>query len=191
MKNIVRQVFLFFEDISWNCSCRYNFMLYGPYGLSGVIERMPAYFLIKYLRKYGAAIGKGCLIEKGLNLHRPGEEKPFQNLVVGANVYIGHKTKIDLSRKVIIHDHVIIGSQCMLWTHASDYSNENSIPVYKEYYGEIEIFEYSLIFSGVIISYGVTVGSNIKIGAGSMVNRSLENKGFYGGVPVRLIDKTA
>ena len=190
MKNIVRQVFLLFEDISWNCSCRYNFMLYGPYGLSGVIERMPAYFLIKYLRKYGATIGKGCLIEKGLNLHRPGDEKPFQNLVVGANVYIGHKTKIDLSRKVIIHDHVIIGSQCMLWTHASDYVSENSIHIYKEYYGEVEIFEYSLIFSGVIISYGVSVGSNIKIGAGSMVNRSLESKGFYGGVPVRLINET-
>ena len=43
-------------------------------GLSGVIERMPSHFLIKYLRKYGATIGEGCLIEKGLNLHRPEQE---------------------------------------------------------------------------------------------------------------------
>jgi len=189
MKNTIRSVLLFFEDIHWNLSCRYNFMLYGPYGLSGVIERMPSQFLIKYLRKYGATIGKNCLIEKGLNLHRPEDKSPFKNLVVGNNVFIGHKTKIDLSRTVRIYDNVLIGSRCMLWTHSSDYVYENLVPLYREYYGEIEICEYALIYSGVIISYGIKVGNNAKVGAGSMVNRSLEAKCFYGGVPAKFICK--
>jgi acetyltransferase-like isoleucine patch superfamily enzyme len=164
-------------------------MLYGPYGLSGVIERMPSYFLVKFLRKYGATIGEGCLIEKGLKLHRPEAENSFKNLVIGNNVFIGHETKLDLSRKIVIHDHVLIGSRCMLWTHSSDYQYEKFIPLYKEYFGEIEIGEYSLIYSGVIISFGIKIGDHIKVAAGSMINRSLEERGFYGGVPARLISK--
>ena len=189
MIKTITAIFLFFEDIGWSLSCKYNFKLYGPYGLSGVIERIPSRFLVKYLRKYGATIGKNCLIEKGLNLHRPEKESPFKNLFVGNDVFIGHETKIDLSRKVRIHDHVLIGSRCMLWTHSSDYVYENSKPRYKEYFGEIEIGDHTVIYSGVIISFGIKVGKNVKVGAGSMVNRSLEDKSFYGGVPARFICK--
>ena len=189
MKKFLRYFFLIFEDIRWNLRCRYFFWLYGPYGLAAVIESMPSHFLIKYLRKYGASIGDNSMIEKGLNLHRPEVEKPFKNLVVGNDVYIGHKVKIDLSQKVTIHDNVIIGSRCMLWTHASYYFYENVAPVVKEHCGEIELFEYALIYSGVIISYGIKIGKRAIVGAGSMVNRSVEDKCFYGGVPARLIKR--
>lgn len=164
-------------------------MVYGPYGLSGVVERMPSHFLINYLRKYGATVGDGCLIEKGLNLHRPEAGTPFKNLIIGNNVFIGHETKMDLSRKIIIHDNALIGSRCMLWTHSSDYVFKNSTSSYQEYYGEIEIGAYSIIYSGVIISFGVKIGNNVKVGAGSMVNKTLVDKCFYGGVPARLISK--
>jgi maltose O-acetyltransferase len=150
---------------------------------------MPSHFVIKYLRKYGASIGDSCMIEKGLNIHRPETEKPFKNLVVGNDVYIGHKVKIDLSRKVTLHDNVIIGSRSMLWTHASYYFYENFAPICKEHYGEVELFEYALIYSGVIISYGIKIGKRAIVGAGSMVNRPVEDKCFYGGVPARFIKK--
>lgn len=178
------------EDISWNLSCRYNFWLYGPYGLAGTIESMPSRFTIKYLKKYGATIGEDCRIEKGINIHRAGTKIPFKNLVIHNNVYIGHKTKIDLTRKVTLHDNVIIGSRCMLWTHASDYEYDKMArPRYIENSGDIEIFDYSLIYSGVIISHGITIGRNVKVGAGSMVNRSIEDNYFYGGVPAKMIKK--
>ena len=190
MINFVRILFLLIEDFTWNLSCRYNFWLYGPYGLAGTIERMPSRFTIKYLKKYGATIGEDCRVEKGINLHRAANKIPFKNLVICNNVYIGHKTKIDLSRKVTLHDNVIIGSRCMLWTHASDYVYDNLVnPVYIEHYGEIEIFDYTLIYSGVIISNGVTIGKNVKVGAGSMVNRSIDDNWFYGGVPAKMIKK--
>jgi acetyltransferase-like isoleucine patch superfamily enzyme len=188
MKAFIRLFFLKFEDFTWGLSCQYNFFLYGPYGLTGVIERMPSRFLVKYLRKYGATIGNDCRIEKGINLHRSAEKRPFSNLIVGNDAYIGHKAKIDLSRKVTIHDHVIIGSRCMLWTHASYYEYPDAQnPVYNEYYGEIEIFEYALLYSGVIVSHGVQIGSHARIGACSLVNRTVEKGRFYGGVPAKLI----
>ena len=178
------------EDISWNLSCRYNFWLYGPYGLAGTIERMPSRFTVKYLRKYGATIGEECRVEKGINMHRADTKIPFKNLVIHDNVYIGHKTKIDLTRKVTLHESVIIGSRSMLWTHASDYEYDKMAqPHYTEHTGEIEIFDYSLIYSGVIISYGVKIGRNVKVGAGSMVNRSIDDNCFYGGVPAKMIKK--
>jgi acetyltransferase-like isoleucine patch superfamily enzyme len=190
MKRLLRLFFLAIEDYSWNISCRYNFWLFGPYGLSGVIERMPSRFTVKYLKKYGATVGEDCRVEKGINLHRATTKLPFINLTIGNNVYIGHKTKIDLSRKVIIHENVIIGSRCMFWTHASDYKYDNpEKPIYYEKYGEIEIFKNALIYSGVIFSYGVKIGKNAKVGAGSMVYRSIEENAFYSGVPARLIHK--
>lgn len=188
MSKLLRFPFFILEDFLWNLSCLYNFWLLGPYGLTGVIARMPSRFNIRYLKKYGATIGDECLIEKGIKLHRAETGKPFRNLVLEANVYIGHDTIIDLSRKVMLHKNVIIGSGCMLWTHKSDYTNNKSEKsVYVEDFGEIEIFENTLIYSGVIISHGVTIGRNVAVGAASLVNSPLEDNYFYGGVPVRRI----
>lgn len=189
MNNVLRFLVLSFEDLLWNLSCRYNFWLFGPYGLAGVIARMPSRFTIKYLKKYGATIGADCLVEKGINLHRPDAAVPFRNLVLASKVYIGHKTIIDLSRRVTLHKNVIIGSGCMLWTHTSDYTRgKTEKPAYFEDFGEIEILENSLIYSGVIISHGITIGRNVTVGAASMVNKSLEDNFFYGGVPAKKIN---
>ncbi len=55
--------------------------------------------------------------------------------------------------------------------------------------GEIEIFENAILYSGVIVSYGVKIGKNVKVGAGSLVYRSIEENAFYSGVPARLIHR--
>lgn len=178
------------EDYLWNIRCLYAFYLHGPYGLSKVIEKIPFRFLIKYLRKYGASIGENCRFERGLNLHRPAMQGlPYCNLHIGNNVYLGHNTLIDLSQKVDIDDFVIIASRCQFWTHASYYdgSEAPAAPRYGEHFGEIRVGEYALIFSGVIITHGVTIGKHARIGAGAVVNSSIPDSVFAAGLPARII----
>ncbi|MGC9375621.1 MAG: acyltransferase [Bacteroidales bacterium] len=184
----MKNIFWFIEDLVWNVRCSYNLWLHGPYGLSKVIEKIPFRFLIKYLRKYGATVGEDCRFERGLNIHRPLGKKPFENLIIGNNVYLGHNTLIDLSRKVILKDRVIFASRCQIWTHASYYEG-NTIEnhQYGEHYGDVIINEGALIYSNTVITHGNEIGKFAVIGANSLVNKSIPENEFWGGVPVRKI----
>jgi len=180
----VKPFFWGIEDFFWSIKCSYNYWLHGPYGLAKVIEKIPFRFLIKYLRKYGASIGTNCRFERGLNIHRPLGEKPFENLFIGNDVYLGHKILIDLSRKVIIKDKVIIASGCQLWTHASFYKN-NTIddPNYGEKYGNLVINMGAIIYSNVVITHGICIGKFAQVGACSLINKNVNENCFVGGVP--------
>jgi acetyltransferase-like isoleucine patch superfamily enzyme len=184
----VKNIFYIVEDFLWKIRCQYNFWLHGPYGLAKVIEKIPFRFLIKYLRIYGASIGGNCRFERGLNIHRPSGKKPFENLFIGNNVYLGHNTLIDLSRKIIIKDDVIIASNCQLWTHASYYDITliKSFE-YRENFGEITIDKGAIIYSGVVITHDVRLGSFSIVGANSLLNKSIQKNQFWGGVPARYL----
>ena len=186
----MKRLFWFIEDIGWNLRCRYNFWLHGPYGLSKVVEKMPFLFLIKYLRKYGATIGENCRFERGLNIHRPMGVKPFENLNIGNNVYLGHNTLVDLSDKVEIKDRVIFASRCQLWTHASYYAGKTiKNHQYGEFFGTVIVDEGAIIYSNTVITHGVQIGKFAKVGACSLVNKSIDNFEFWGGVPAKRLEK--
>ncbi len=184
----MKKVFWFLEDKLWAFRCSYNYWLHGPYGLAKVVERIPFRYLVKYLRKYGAKIGDNCRFERGINIHRPLGKKPFENLFIGNDVYLGHNTLIDLSRKVEIRDKVIIASRCQIWTHASHFEG-NTLDTYKysENYGDVIIGEGAMIYSNVVITHETRIGKYCKIGASSLVNKYTDDFGFYGGVPAKRI----
>lgn len=187
-ESLLKCLFLAIEDMKWNIRCRYNLWLHGPYGLSRIVENIPFRFLIKYLRKYGATIGENCRFERGINIHRPFGKKPFENLIVGNNVYLGHNILIDLSRKVILKDYVIIASRCQIWTHASYYGKSDILDLqYGEYFGEIAIEEGALIYSGVILCHGIAIGKFARVGANSLVIKDVCENSFVGGVPAKLL----
>lgn len=185
---LFKRLFWVCEDVRWNIRCRYQLWLHGPYGLAKVIEQMPFRFIVKYLRKYGATIGEHCRFERGINIHRPLGKKPFENLMIGNDVYLGHNTLIDLTRKVTLKDRVIIASRCQIWTHASYYKNPDvNDPQYGERLGDVTIEEGAIIYSGVVIGHGVTVGSFARVGANSLVIGDVVANGFVGGVPAKLL----
>ena len=184
----MKNLFWFIEDFFWGVRCSYNLWLHGPYGLSKVVEKIPFRFLVKYLRKYGATIGNNCRFERGLNLHRPMGKKPFENLFIGDDVYLGHNTLIDLSRKVEIKDKVIMASRCQIWTHASHFEgNDKKSYVYSENYGNVLIDEGAMIYSNVVIVHNVIIGRYSKIGASSLINKTIPSHEFWAGVPVKRI----
>ncbi len=166
-----------------NLKCRFYFYLYGSYGVSKCIERMPFVFIKRYMRKYGATIGEDCRIEPGIILHRPDKDIPFKNLFLGKGSFIGHKSILDLTNKIIFENYSGVGGYCQIWTHQTTSlfppSPEVSAPVK---------FEYGVIcYSGVIISPGVTIGINSSIGANSVVNESIPPNSFCAGLPAKKI----
>jgi len=180
----MKTILLFAEDLGWAIRCKYNLWLHGPYGLAKVMEKIPFRFIVKYLRKYGATIGDNCRFERGINLHRPLGARPFENLQIGENVYLGHNMLIDLTRKVTIGNDVIIASGCQIWTHASDYTGNGDDKIYSERTGDVTVGRATIIYSGVIVSSGVNIGANARIGANSLVNKDVPDSVFAGGVPV-------
>ncbi len=151
---------------------------------------MPFRFVVKYLRKYGATIGDNCRFERGINIHRPIGKRPFENLIIGKEVYLGHNILIDLTCKVEIKKKVSIGARCQLWTHAGYYAAKDMInPEYREQFGDVIINECTIIYSNVVIGHGVTIGNFARIGANSLVNKNVDDYAFVGGVPMKAIQK--
>ena len=191
--SFIKKIILIIEDLTWNLRCRKGLWLHGNYGLAKVIEKMPFYFIPKYLRKYGANIGKDCRIERGINIHRPfGINKPFDKLTLGDNVYLGHQVLLDLTYPITFKNASSCGSYGQLWTHASIYQgNTVETKNYAEVYGEIIIDEGTFIFSNSVVRQGIHIGQFSNIGACSLVNKDIHSFSSASGVPVKVVRRTS
>lgn len=188
----MKKLLIWLEGIIWSYRCRYGYWLHGPYGLSKIVEKMPFRFNVVFLKKYGASIGENCRIERGINIHRPfGENLPFENLMIGANVYIGHSAIIDLSRTVNLNNSSSCGSRVQIWTHASFYDGLTiETSNYNEESGPVVIGEGALVYSNSVIKHGVTIGRFASIGSCSIVNKDVDDYAFASGVPIKVILRT-
>jgi carbamoyl-phosphate synthase large subunit len=164
------------EYLTWNIRCRYEFWLHGPYGLTRTLEEMPLFFLLKYMRKYGASIGTGVVIDSGLKLHRPDSKIPLKNLTIGNDVYIGHRIILDMTDKITFEDNIAIGADCQIWTHVGDFNYEmrNSK-------------EGALCYSSVIVNPNSILDKKSRVLAMSMVSGHIPENQIWAGVPAKLI----
>ncbi len=185
----MKRLLWFTEGLAWSFRCRYNLWLHGPYGLAKVVEKIPFRYLVRFLRRYGASVGENCRFERGINIHRPLGKRPFENLVIGNNVYLGHNTLFDLTGRVTVGDDVIIASGCQVWTHAGYYQAGKAGREYLENRGPVTICNGAFIYSGVVVSHGVVIGASSRIGANSVVTRDIPESVFAGGVPARELKK--
>jgi acetyltransferase-like isoleucine patch superfamily enzyme len=180
---MLKKAFWSLEDLGWNIKCRYHFWLHGPYGLARVIEKMPFRYIVKYLRKYGATIADSCRIERGMIIQRPDTRIPFRNLVLKEGSFVGYRAIMDLSEKIVFEEYSGIGGFCQVWTHQTT----SLIPPCPENRGPVIMKRNSICYSGVIVSPGITIGENARVGANSLVNKDVEDDTFVGGVPAKPI----
>jgi acetyltransferase-like isoleucine patch superfamily enzyme len=184
----MKSLFLIILRKVWLLRCSIAFYIFGSYGVSNILKNAPFPFIKPILRKYGASIGERTAIDTGIMIHRPDPIKPFRNLVIGSDCYIGHDLLIDLTAKVEIQHDVGLGARCQIWTHVGDYTDKlTNANDYHERVLPLVIGNNTVCYSGVIISPGCSIGSNSRVGAGSVVTRSVEPHTLTAGIPARKI----
>lgn len=115
------------------------------------------------------------------------------NIEIGENFYSNHNLVILDGAKVKIGDNVFIAPNCCITTagHPINIDERNRG---LEYAYPIKIGNNVWIRAGVNILPGVTIGDNVTIGAGSVVNKSIPANSIAVGNPCKVIktilDKT-
>lgn len=123
-----------------------------------------------------------------------------RKLVLEDHVWIGHFAILDASAGLTIEEGCQVGPLVCIYTHSSHlairlYGREFvKIPAQKRlaYNREpVRIGAYSFIGSGAIILPGITIGKGCIVGVGSIVTKSVPDRGVAVGNPARLIGDTA
>lgn len=101
--------------------------------------------------------------------------------IAGNNVTITNKHLFDLCGNILIKEKVVIGgANSLFYTHGFDcYGNIS--------YGDIILQRNIYVGANTIFLPGCIINSEIVVGAGAVISKSLKEKGVYGGNPVRKI----
>lgn len=110
------------------------------------------------------------------------------NIILGDNFYVNHNCVILDCAEVIFGDNVFIGPNCGFYTagHPLDAKTRNSG---LEYAKPIKVGSDVWIGGNVCVMPGVTIGSNVVIGAGSVVTKDIPDGVVAVGSPCKPIKK--
>lgn len=108
------------------------------------------------------------------------------NIELGENFYVNHNCVILDCAKVTFGDNVFIGPNCCFSTagHPLDAEIRNQG---LEYAYPISVGNDVWFGAGVMVLPGVTIGDNVVIGAGSVVNRDIPSGVVAAGNPARVL----
>ena len=113
----------------------------------------------------------------------------FGEVKVGENTWIGPNTVLDGS-VALVH----IGAYCNISAGAQLYSHDTiqwclSAGQADKNHGAVTVGDCTYIGPNTIIQCGIDVGKHCVVGANSLVNRSLPDYSFAGGVPCKVLGK--
>lgn len=125
------------------------------------------------LRRFGANIGKGVVIQPGVKIGFP------WRLHIGDYVWLGEEALLINLDPITIESNCCVSQRAILCTGNHDYTspsfNRNNRPIYLE--------QGCWIASNAWVGPGVRVGSHAVLTAGSVASHDLEPYGIYQGNP--------
>ena len=133
---------------------------------------------VALLRLFGAKIGTGCHFVHPLRVKAP------WNLEVGDHCWFGVDVWIYNQAPIRIGSHVCISQGTFLSAGSHDMSTTMDLRV-----APIVIEDGVWITSKCVVQMGVTIGRSAVVTPLSVVHRSLDAEGVYGGNPCRLLRK--
>jgi acetyltransferase-like isoleucine patch superfamily enzyme len=111
-----------------------------------------------------------------------------ERISVGNFVYVGPRTELIGRGGLHIHDHVIIGPECVILTSLHHYHQASLLP-----YDDLELLRPVSVERCVWIGQrafilpGVTLGEGSIVGAGAIVTKSCPPGSILGGNPAKII----
>jgi acetyltransferase-like isoleucine patch superfamily enzyme len=127
-------------------------------------------------------IGNRTIIDRDVFVGGTQSEK--SQLEIGSDCVILYRSYLNTTCGISIKDNVGIGGYCLIFTHSA-WQNALDGGPYK--FANVEIKNNVWIPWNVTILPGVTIESNVIIGAGSVVTKSLPAWAFAAGTPAKVI----
>ncbi|MCF6093326.1 hypothetical protein L1765_04860 [Microaerobacter geothermalis] len=113
-----------------------------------------------------------------------GTLNPNSIFIMGDYGFLGNRCIVNTSDRITIGDDVGIGAEVMLWTHGAYLSILDGFPAD---FAPLQIGSHVWIPARSVILPGVTIGSNVVISIGSVVNRDIPTGVMAGGIPAKVI----
>jgi putative colanic acid biosynthesis acetyltransferase WcaF len=131
---------------------------------------------VAVLRLFGASIGVGVIMRPRVRVKFP------WNLSIGDRSWIGEGVWIHDQAQVVIGHDVVISQETFITTGSHDTGRTMDLIV-----KPVVIHDGAWVTSRCIVLQGVEIGENSVVTPGSVVHRSLEANGIYGGNPCTFI----
>ena len=130
------------------------------------------------LNLFGATIGKGVLIRRGVRVHFP------WNLTIGDNCWIGEEVWFINHEKIVIGSHVCISQRSVICSGGHDFRSFSL-----EYANNsIEIKDGAWVCLDAKVLPGVTIGECSVVASGEVARKTLPDYSMLAGGQVRPID---
>lgn len=154
---------------------------------------MPGRLVIDILRWYGADIGENVKIMPPILFHnfQDKSDKPFQNLHIGSNSFLGRNCFLDLMGNIHIENNVTIAMGVTLITHMN-VGNSSAREYFPDYAKDITIRQGAYVGAKATIIAPAEIGDGALVGAGSLVLDDVPSMMIAVGVPskpIRKLDK--
>ena len=139
---------------------------------------LPSNFRRLLLRLFGASVGSGVLIRRGVRVHFP------WNLEIGDDCWIGEEVWFINHEKITIGSNVCISQRSMICSGGHDYRSASLRYAHKP----IVIMDGAWVCLDAKVLPGVTIGECSVVSAGEIVRKSLSDYSMLVGGQVRQID---
>jgi len=137
-------------------------------------------FLIKL---QGAKIGYGFLMFSNCKFYN------HNKLTIGDNVFINDFFWCNAKGSITIGNDVLIGPCVTIHSSNHNYSANSELPFREQGHTDKKVIIGNNVWLGAncVILPGVAVSDNVVIAAGSVVTKTIEIEGVYGGIPAKFI----
>lgn len=135
-------------------------------------------------------LGKDVNIQRDSVLHCGGLEwsDGRGRIAIGSNSTISSNCMLWGAGEIELGEGFECGPGCLIFASAQDFMTRAPVPVSAPLrFGKVKAGRYVSVYSGAIISPGVTLGDGAVVGAGSVVVGDIPPRQFWGGVPARRI----
>jgi len=140
----------------------------------------PSKFRGHLLRVFGASVGSGVLIRRGVRVHFP------WNLEIGNDCWIGEEVWFINHDKVAIGSNVCISQRSIICSGSHDYRSVSLEYAHKP----IAIKDGAWVCLDAKVLSGVTIGECSVVSAGEIVHTSLPDHSILVGGQVRQLDRS-
>ncbi len=146
---------------------------------SNMYDKLRRFWIRWHVITIGNPRKKADWLRKHNVFHYIGQNVNYKSILLPAEPFL-----------IAIHDNVYIAADVRLVTHSltsTVFNNYTKTRKFYAPYGKIEIHSNVFVGAGATIMYGVTIGENCIIAAGSVVTKDVPSGSIVGGVPAKVI----